>query len=86
MKINKLYNILDEPCCDQVKVESKGVVKEHEYWALGTYVRTSKFPLPGIVYKQIKVENQVDQYYLIGSKHLGWKVSFNCLSFFPSKM
>ena len=70
------YTILDEKCCDQIKVESSGEAKEHTYWSLGTFVRTSKFPLPGIVYKQIKAYKRADQYYLIGSRNLGWKVSF----------
>lgn len=74
--------ILDEKCCDQIRVESNGEAKEHTYWALGTFVRTSKFPLPGIVYKQIKAYEGADQYYLIGSKNLGWKVSFVTLLLF----
>ena len=67
--------ISDEKCCDQIKVESEAAAKEHHFWTLGTFVRTTKFPLPGIVYKQVKPNYNFDQYYLIGSKNLGWKVN-----------
>ena len=62
-------------CCDKIRVASDGRTKQYAKGALGIYQRIVNDPLGGLSYKQIGSSSTDNEYYLVGSREDGWKVT-----------
>ena len=72
------FFVFHKGCCAKIKVDSTGIGRTQHYWAMGTFVKDEKLTEASLgtktVYKQNKIPENTQQYYLEGSENDGWKV------------